>query len=139
MCWDFQHILHFSAYEYFQWERVGAKWQRKRPFGEFLGFFDRLINIEGSALNEAVLLDPETVEYMAGLEDERGQSRPRIFGHTREINFAMMQIEVHTGKPFKRPLIPGLELRKNRQIQRTKNAVAAALERSRARQLQSAA
>lgn len=83
------------------------------------------------------MLDPETVEYMAGLPEERGQSRPRIFGHTREINFAMMQIEVHTGKPFKRPLIPGFELRAKRQISRTKSAVSAALERNRLRKLQS--
>jgi hypothetical protein len=92
------------------------------------------MNIEGSAISEAVLLDPETIKWMASQDDARGDSRPRLFGHTREINLQMMQIEVATGKPMKRPLIPGLEMRKNRKIKRTKDAVAAALERSRNRQ-----
>lgn len=96
-----------------------------------LGFFDRLMNIQGTAVNEAVLLDPETVEWMAGQEPERGTHRPRIFGHTKEVNLLMMQIEVATGKPMKRPLIPGLELRTDRTIVKTRDAVAAAQERNR--------
>lgn len=89
------------------------------------------MNIEGSATNEAVLLDPETVEWMAHQPPDRGAYRPRIFMHTREVSLMMMQIEVATGKPMKRPLIPGLELRTSRTIVKTKDAVAAAQERSR--------
>lgn len=89
------------------------------------------MNIEGSAVNEAVLIDPETVEWMSQQPSERGAHRPRIFGHTKEINLLMMQIEVATGKPMKRPAIPGLELRTNRVIAKTKDAVAAAQERNR--------
>ena len=85
-------------------------------------------------MNEAVLLDPETIEWMASQPDARGSGRPRIFGHTREVNLMMMQIEVATGSPMKRPVIPGLELRKQRNIRRTKDAVAAAMERNRKRQ-----
>jgi len=96
-----------------------------------MGFFDRLMNIEGSATNEAVLLDPETVEWMSRQPPDRGAYRPRIFGHTREVSLMMMQIEVATGKPMKRPLIPGLELRTSRTIIKTKDAIAAAQKRSR--------
>jgi len=130
LCWDCQHLLNFSAYEYFQWERVGAKWKRKRPWDELLGFFDRLMNIEGSAVNEAVLLDPETVKWMASQDSDRGVYRPPIFGHTKEVNLMMTQIEVATGKPLKRPYIPGLELRTRRKVNKTKDAIASALERS---------
>jgi hypothetical protein len=130
MCWDCQQTLHFSAYEYFQWERVGARWQRKRTWDEFLGFFDRLMNIEGTALNEAVLLHPETVEWMSSQEADRGVVRPRIFGHTREVSLLMTQIEVATGKPMKRPLIPGFELRTKLKVSRTKSAIEAALARA---------
>lgn len=89
------------------------------------------MNIEGSATNEAILLDSETVEWMSRQPPDRGAYRPRIFGHTREVSLLMMQIEVATGKPMKRPLIPGLELRTNRTIIKTKDAVAAAQKRSR--------
>lgn len=122
--------MSFSAYEYFQWVRVGARWQRKRPLTELLGFFDRLINIEGSATNEAILLDPETIEWMANQPADRGRYRPRIFGHTREVSLMMMQIEVATGKPMARPIIPGLKLRTDRKVNKTKSAVQAALDRA---------
>lgn len=89
------------------------------------------MNIEGSATNEAVLLDPETVEWMSGMPADRGQYRPRIFGHTKEINLLMMGIEVQTGKAMKRPLIPGLELRTEKVIVKTKDAIAAAQARAR--------
>lgn len=94
------------------------------------------MNIEGSATNEAVLLDQETVEWMSQMPAERGQYRPRIFGHTKEVNLLMMQIEVATGKPMKRPYIPGLELRTQKVIVRTKDAIAAAQERARKKKLE---
>ncbi len=90
------------------------------------------MNIEGTAVNEAVLEDPETIEWMAQRSDrDDGSYRPRIFGHTKEINLLMMQIEVATGKPMKRPLIKGLERRQQRIVKKTKSAVAAAQERNR--------
>lgn len=88
------------------------------------------MNIEGTAVNEAVLLDPETIEWMASQDADRGPYRPPIFGHTKEINLLMMQIEVATGKPMKRPSIPGIELRTRRKVNKTKDAIALALERS---------
>ena len=88
------------------------------------------MNIEGSATNEAVLLDPETVQWMASQPADRGVYRPRIFGHTREVSLLMMQVEVATGKPMKRPTVPGLKLRTDRKISKTKDAISAALLRS---------
>jgi hypothetical protein len=106
-------------------------WRRKRPLPELLSFFDRLVSIEGSAINEAVLEDPETIEWMALQPDER-HYRPPIFGHTKEINLMMTGIEAKLGKKiFPRPLIKGLELKKQRKIIKTKDAVAAAQERNR--------
>lgn len=98
---------------------------------ELVGFFDRLINIEGSALNEAILLDPETVEWMANQPADRGVYRPRIFGHTREVSLMMTQIEVAAGKALPRPIIPGLKLRTERKVTKTKSAVLDALDRAR--------
>lgn len=83
-------------------------------------------------MNEAVLLDPETIEWMANQPGDRGVYRPRIFGHTKEVSLLMTQIEVATGRPLKRPTIPGLELRTERKVIKTKDVIAAALERSRA-------
>lgn len=94
------------------------------------------MNIEGTAVNEAVLLDPDTIEWMAAQEEERGNPRPRIFGHTKEISLMMTQIEVATGKPLKRPLIPGLHLRTKRKISKTKDAVSSALERAKQRSVE---
>lgn len=93
-------------------------------------FFDRLMNTQGSAVNEAVLEDPETIEWMAA-QSEPKSSRPPIFGHTKEIDLMMMGIEVHAGKRMPRPSIPGLELRTQRVIIRTKDRVAEAQERNR--------
>lgn len=92
------------------------------------------MNIEGSATNEAVLLDPETIEWMSQQPADRGLFRPPIFGHTKAISLMMTQIEVATGKPLKRPLIPGLELRTQKAIVKTKDAIAAAQERARQKQ-----
>jgi hypothetical protein len=88
------------------------------------------MNIEGSATNEAVMLDPQTIEWMSKQPADRGVHRPRIFGHTREVSLLMMQIEVATGKPMKRPEIPGLKLRTDLKVSKTKDAIAAALLRS---------
>ena len=101
-----------------------------------MGFFDRLINIQGTAVNEAVLEDPETIEWMASrTHRDDGPIRPRIFGHTRQIDLLMAAIEVHTGKPMKRPLIKGLQLRVQRNVIKTKDAVAEAQERNRKKAL----
>lgn len=97
---------------------------------ELLGFFDRLMNLEGSATNEAVLLDPETIQWMAAQPEQRSHRVP-IFGHTKELNLMMMAVEVQTGRAMKRPVIPGLELRTKRRIIKTKDAVALAQERNR--------
>lgn len=97
---------------------------------ELLGFFDTLMNLEGSKTNEAVLHDPETIEWMAKQPEQRSY-KPPIFGHTKEVNLMMMAIEVQTGKSMPRPVIPGLELRTKRKIIKTKVSVAQAQERNR--------
>jgi hypothetical protein len=132
--------LHFSAYEYLQWEKLDAteinyvRWQRKRPIVELLGFFDRLMNIKGTAVNEAVLEDPETIEWMASLPESRGSNRPPIFGHTEERELMMTAIEAQVGKKiFSRPLIKGLALRTQRKVIKTKDAVAAGQARNKSK------
>ncbi|APQ42134.1 tail assembly chaperone [Mycobacterium phage Aziz] len=138
ICWDCQHLLNFSAYEYFQWEHVGPKadgspwWQRKRPMEELMQFFDTLMNISGTMTNEAVLLDPQTIEWMGSRKDtDDGPHKVRIFGHTELVSLVKNLIELQTGKQMPRPVIPGLALRLQRKIIKTHNAVADAQERAR--------
>lgn len=137
ICWDCQHLLSFSAYDYFRWEHVGPKadgtpwWQRKRSVEELLYFFDVLMNLTGTMTNEAVLTDPETIEYMGSRKDsDDGPHKPRIFGHTETISMLKTLAELQIGKALPRPVIPGLELRTKRKIQRTLSAVEKAQERS---------
>ncbi|ALF00553.1 tail assembly chaperone [Mycobacterium phage SlimJimmy] len=139
ICWDCQHILHFSAHEYFQWEHVGYKadgsawWQRKRPLEELLGFFETLMNMPGSLTNEAVLLDPETIEWMGSSKDsDDGSKRPRIFGHTELVSLIKTGIYLASGQQLPRPVIPGLELRTQRKVLRIQNSVSAAQDRAKA-------
>lgn len=81
--------------------------------------------------NEAVLLDPETIEWMGSRKDsDDGPSRPRIFGHTETISLLKSLIEVKVGKSLPRPVIPGLELRTQKKIIKTLNAVEQAQERA---------
>jgi hypothetical protein len=96
-----------------------------------LWFFDRFMNTEGTAVNEAVLLDPETIEWLAAQRDS-GPTPPPIFGHTQQVNLFKTLIEATAGRSlFKRPVIPGLELRTQRKIAKTKSSVLAAQERNR--------
>lgn len=126
--------MHFSAYEYFQWELQGTRWVRKRPMEELLGFFETLMNLEGSLTNEAVHLDPETIELLGSRRDtDDDPRRVRLFGFTKEISLLQTQVEVAIGKSLPRPKIPGLELRVQRNIARTNNAVSRAQERAAAR------
>lgn len=109
-------------------------WQRKRPVEELLGFFDTLMNLPGTMTNEAVLTDPETIEFMGSSKDsDDGPRRPRIFGHTETISLLKSLIEVKVGKSLPRPVIPGLELRTQRKIQKTLSAVEQAQLRAKAK------
>lgn len=91
-----------------------------------------MVNIKGTAVYEAVLEDPETIEWMASMSDSRAKTRPPIFGHTEERELMMTGIEAQVGKKlFPRPLIKGLELRTQRKVIKTKDAVALAQERNR--------
>lgn len=90
------------------------------------------MNIKGTAVNEAVLEDPETVQWMAAMPESRGSQRPSIFGHTEERDLMMTAIEAQVGKKiFSRPLIKGLQLRTQRKVIKTKDAVAAGQARNR--------
>ncbi|MBB5167203.1 hypothetical protein HNP02_007192 [Mycobacterium sp. AZCC_0083] len=89
------------------------------------------MNIPGSLTNEAVLTDPETIEWMGSRKDsDDGPRRPRIFGHTETISLLKTLIELQIGKQLPRPIIPGLELRTQRKIIKTVSAVEAAQKRS---------
>lgn len=101
---------------------------------ELLGFFDQLINEEGSLTYESVHNDPETIELLGSRKDsDDGPRRVRLYGFTKEISLMQSQIEVAIGKSLPRPTIPGLELRLTRHIEKTKSKVEQAQERSRAR------
>lgn len=92
------------------------------------------MNISGSKTNEAVLEDPETIEWMGSRKSsDDGPRKTPIFGHTEEISLLKTQIELKIGKSLPRPVIPGLELRLQRKIIKTHNAVEAAQKRARDR------
>lgn len=102
--------------------RIG--WQRKRQWREFFRLFKRFTDIDGSAIQESVLLDPDVIEEMSQQKVVQG-GRPRIWKHTYEIGLYEMMIEAKVGKPiFKRPLIPGHELRDARNIQKLNDTLA---------------
>ena len=84
--------------------------------------------------NEAVLDDPQTIEWMGSRKaSDDGPRIVRIFGHTESISLLKTLIEVETGVAQPRPVIKGLKLREERAIARTNSAVDRALERSRAK------
>lgn len=104
--------------------------------GELLGFFNTLMNIQGSKTNEAVLQDPETIEWMASQKGDSDSGVP-IFGNTEIVSLLKTLIEVQAGKElYPRPKIPGLELRKRRKIAKTKSSIEKAQERARLRREQ---
>lgn len=92
------------------------------------------MNIEGTRVNEAVLLDPETIAWMGSRNrGDDGPYRERIFGHTKTISLLKTAVEVKIGKSLPRPIIPGLEVRTQRIVIKTRDAVAAAQERNAAK------
>lgn len=113
MVWDFQAILHFSAYEYFQWvpHHKRPYWRRKRPWREFLMLVQRLAELDGTATQESVLHDPVVMEWMSK-QRQTGSSKPRLWGYTKEIALLSTLIDAEVGKTvMKRPDIPGEVLR----------------------------
>lgn len=77
--------------------------------------------------NEAVLEHPETIAWMGNRsDDDDGPFKERIFGHTKAVSLLKTQIELVTGKPMARPVIPGIELRLQKKIRKTHSAVDAA-------------
>jgi len=82
----------------------------------------RLTEMDGSATQESVLNDPEVAEWMS--RQKPGRYRPRLWGHTKIINLIMSQIEVATGKPMKRPDIPGEVLRQYKARNKLRSTLA---------------
>lgn len=121
--WDFDEILHFPALEYFQWQPGPSRcgWVRKRPWHDFLEKVSRLTELDGTATQESVLNDPEVVEWMS--KQKPAKYTPRLWGHTKLINLIMTQIEVATGKPMKRPEIPGEKLRQQKNVNKLKGTL----------------
>ncbi|SKY04006.1 Uncharacterised protein [Mycobacteroides abscessus subsp. massiliense] len=92
------------------------------------------MNIQGTLTNEAVLNDPETIEWMGSRKDsDDGPNKVRIFGHTEDIAWLKRLVEVQIGKSLPGPVIQGLELRLQRKLIKTKNAVERAQQRNRER------
>lgn len=106
---------------------------------ELLLFFDTLMNITGSMTNEAVLEDPQTIEWMGSRkESDDGPGKVRIYGHTETISLLKTLVEVKVGKSLPRPVIPGLELRLNKKIAKTHSSVEAAQKRNARRRAEAA-
>lgn len=82
---------------------------RRRPLHDFLEKVSRLTEMDGTATQESVLNDPEVIEWMS--KQKPAKYVPRLWGHTKLINLVMSQIEIATGKPMKRPIIPGERMR----------------------------
>lgn len=95
---------------------------RKRPWWDFLAKVSRLTELDGTATQESVLHDPEVVQWMA--KQKPGKYVPRLWGHTKLVNLIMTQIEVATGKPMKRPDIPGEKLRQKNNVNKLKGTLA---------------
>lgn len=111
-------------------------WQRKRPMEELLGFFEILMNFEGSLTYEAVHLDPETIELLGSRRDKDDDpQRVRLFGFTKEISWLQSAVEVAIQRPLPRPKIPGLELRHRRQVLNLNSKVAEAQKRNAAKKV----
>lgn len=121
MSWDFDTIVGFSAYDYFRFEPAPGGWVRKRPWRDFLSKVSWLTEYDGSATQEAVLNDPEVIEWMSN--QKPGSYKPRLWGHTREVSLLMSQIEVATGKPMKRPIIPGQALADQKKVNKLKGTL----------------
>jgi len=94
---------------------------RKRPWSDFLAKVQRLTEIDGTATQESVLNDPEVVRWMA--EQKPLPYKPRLWGHTKVANLLMTQIEVATGKPMRRPEIPGEKLRMQHKVNKLKSTL----------------
>jgi hypothetical protein len=94
---------------------------RKRPWHDFLRKVQRLTEIDGTATQESVLNDPEVVEWMANQKPL--PYKPRLWGHTRLVNLVMTQIEIATGKPMRRPEIPGQKLREQHNVNKLRSTL----------------
>jgi hypothetical protein len=84
-----------------------------RPWSQFLRFFDRLLNVEGSAVLEAYLHDPEVIDEMAKSGGSRHKPKPpSLFGWTATLaalrDIQDQLIASRGGSKFvPRPEIPG--------------------------------
>jgi hypothetical protein len=114
--------LGINALEYFQEDPL-------RPWDQFLRFYDTLASLEGSAVFEAQLLDPDVIEEMASMKNPPKASPPRLFGWTKEYaalrDLLDQTIAGQGGKKFTpRPRVPGLELRWKRKDEKLHDTVA---------------
>lgn len=103
--WDFQEFLGVNALDFVR-ELPGRTWD------QFLRFFDRLLQLEGSAVLEAYLNDPEVIEEMAKSKDRTRVSKPRLWRYSQEFaalrDLCDQMIASRGGSKFvPRPEIPG--------------------------------
>lgn len=99
-----------------------------RTWDQFLRFFDRLLQLEGSAVLEAYLNDPEVIEEMASEKKPPARGKPRLWGFTREYaalrDLCDQLIAQRGGTKFvPRPEIPGLRARWDRKDSALQNTV----------------
>lgn len=110
-----------NALDYIR-ESPGRTWE------QFLRFTDRLLQLEGSAVLEAYLNDPEVIEEMANVKDRPKPSKPRLWGFTsmysaiRDLQDQMIASRGGT-KFVPRPEIPGWRERWRRKDAKLQNTV----------------
>lgn len=108
--WDFQHLLGVDAYDYFR---------ETRPWSQFLRFFDRLLQVEGTAVADAYLHDPDVINEMAKKDPPKGGT-PSLFGWTpvisalKDIHDQLIASKGGT-KFVPRPAIPAYRERQRRK------------------------
>lgn len=101
-----------------------------RTWEQFLRFFDRLLQLEGSAVLEAYLNDPDVIEEMASAKDlPRGRKKPRIWRHTNyygALRDICDQLIISRGgkQLLPRPEIPGMKERWARKDTKLRDTVA---------------
>lgn len=83
-----------------------------RTWEQFLRFFDQLLQLEGSAVVEAYLNDPEVIEQMATSGERPRAGKPRLWGYTQMYaavrDLCDQMIAQRGGNKFvPRPEIPG--------------------------------
>lgn len=149
--WDFQHLLHVNALDYFAapcrcgqcreryGDSVNSRYVSRRPWDQFIIFYETLLSWRGSYVQDMFLNDPEVIDAQASAPDAEWESKaPPLFGWDKTLDalyFIADQVQagrVRSGddfKPYPRPVVPAVKERKRRKDHKQDCGIDAALER----------